>query len=110
VSIFLHSTVKKAKIGNGEENILSKGGIISSMHKEERHNLYSSPESIRGLDQGERGWRGMCCFWERLKIAKFHTLCKEHAEKRSFRRPKHRWKNNIIMGSTMLAECIWFRI
>ena len=43
-------------------------------------------------------------FLERLKIAKYHTLCKEHEEKRSFGRPKNRCKNNITMGFEMLAE------
>jgi len=70
------------------------------MHNEERHKLYSSPESIGGLDQGEGGWWDTWCFWKGLKIAKYYILCKEYEEKRSFGRPKHRCKNNITMGST----------
>jgi len=44
-------------------------------------------------------------FLERLIIAKYHTLCKEHEEKRSFGRPNCRCKQDIQVDYKETVSC-----
>jgi hypothetical protein len=64
-------------------------------HDEELHNLYSSPNNIRVIRSRRVRWLGHVACMREMRNASI--LLGNPEGKKSFRRSRHRWENNIKM-------------
>jgi hypothetical protein len=73
------------------------------LHKEELHNLYSSPSIIRMIKSRSMRWAGHVARMGEEKNA-YGTLVGKPERKRSLGKPRRRWLDNIKMN---LREIEW---
>jgi hypothetical protein len=66
------------------------------LHIENLHNFYSSPNIIRMIKSGRKKWVGHVAHMGKMRNA-YKTLVGKREGKKSLRRPRHRWKDNIKM-------------
>jgi hypothetical protein len=66
------------------------------LHNEELHNLYSSPSIIRMIKSRRMRWAGHVTRMGEARNA-YRILVGKPEGKRSLRRPRHRWVDNIKM-------------
>jgi hypothetical protein len=67
------------------------------LHNEELHNLYASPNIIRVIESRKMRWAGHVAPMGDMRNA-YNTLVGKSEVERLFRRPRHRWEDNIRMG------------
>jgi hypothetical protein len=66
------------------------------LHSEELHNSYSSPDIIRQIKSRRMRWAGhVACMGEGRNV--YRVLVGKPKGKRSFERPRCRWKDGIRM-------------
>jgi hypothetical protein len=104
--------VTDIKGGTGENRVLRRifgskrdevTGEWRKLHNEELHDLYSSPSIIRIIKSRRMRWAGHVRQREKKRNA-YRLLVGKPEGKRSLRRPRHRWVDNIRMD---LGEVGW---
>jgi hypothetical protein len=72
-------------------------GSWKKLHNDELHSLYSSPNIVRVIKSRRMRWAGhVACMGEGRGV--YGVLVGRPEGKRSLRRPRHRWKDNIKMN------------
>ena len=69
------------------------------LHNEELNGLYCSPNIVRVIKSGRMRWAGHAARMREMGGA-YRVLVGKPEGKRPLGRPRHRWEDNIKMGST----------
>jgi hypothetical protein len=85
-------------------------GDWRKLHDEELHNLYSSPNIIRMIKSRRMRWAGHVARMGELRNA--HNILGKPEGKRTLRRTRRRWEDNIKMDlrETGMKDVDWIHL
>ena len=90
---------------------MNANGEYLSLHNEEIHGLYRSPNIVRVMKPRRLRWADHAGRMEEDRNA-YKMLTDTHTGKRPLGRPRRRWKDNISMDLKEIRRIgmIWLRI
>jgi hypothetical protein len=71
-----------------------RGRSWRQLHNEELHNIYASPNIIKVIKTRRMRWAGHAAWMGEIRNA-YKILFRKPAWKRPFRRPRHKWEDNL---------------